>query len=71
MKEEGISFVPSIPEKWTGYEFRMKYGEHKIFVQVNKDTCSFTLMEGNRCPIKVYGKSYVLTDPLVVPLEAR
>lgn len=71
VKEEGISFVPSIPEKWTGYEFRMKYGEHKIFVQVNKDTCSFTLMEGNRCPIKVYGKSYVLTDPLVVPLEAR
>ena len=56
MRSDGdiLSFAPSIPEKWSGYSFRVTYFDTVIHVEVEKNTVSFRAINGKPVKIKVY-----------------
>ncbi len=66
LKENGISFAPSLPAKWTSYQFHIRYRGSLINVGVFDDRCTFYLEEGEARPITVYGAPYLLENLLTV-----
>jgi len=66
LKEDGISFSPMLPKKWRSYRFKMCYQKSRILIEVNKTHCAFTLEEGEKKTICVYGEEYCLKDKLVI-----
>ncbi|MCJ7840046.1 family 65 glycosyl hydrolase [Lederbergia sp. NSJ-179] len=71
IKETGYHFSPFLPEKWTGYKFKLHYEDSVIRVKVDRQSCQFSLEKGSRKNIHVYGKSYQLEDSLDIPLEGK
>lgn len=69
LKEAGISFAPILPEKWTGYQFKVTFEGSRILTHVSRDECSFHLESGAPKEITVYGRKYLLTDTLTVGRE--
>lgn len=59
-EEETLFLAPSIPEKWQGYHFRVRYHGSLLEICVNKETCSVELLEGEAITVELYGKEYVL-----------
>jgi alpha,alpha-trehalose phosphorylase len=66
LKEEGISFAPILPKKWSGYHFFICYEDSRLKVEVYAQTCIFTLLNGSAKQIRVYGTEYLLDDRLVI-----
>ncbi|MFB6467176.1 glycoside hydrolase family 65 protein [Cytobacillus sp. Hz8] len=60
IKETGISFQPSIPEKWETYSFPIQFDDSLVQVTIKKDRISFNLEEGDFLAIKVYEADYLL-----------
>jgi len=71
IKEDGLHFAPALPEKWTGYNFKVRFEDSTIFVKVEGGNCTFSLQNGSNKSIYVYGKSYDLKDSLIIPLEEK
>jgi alpha,alpha-trehalose phosphorylase len=69
VKESGLSFSPSLPDKWQACRFRIAYRNSRIQIEMTKTGTNFTLLEGTEKTIRVYGKSYALKDTLWVEGE--
>lgn len=59
-----LSFAPYCPEKWNGYEFKLKYRGRLIQVIVHKETVEFVLEEGDALSFTLYDKEVLLKDNL-------
>lgn len=70
LKEQGISFAPILPKKWTGYRFMICYEGSRFKVEVYARTCIFTLEHGCAKKILVFGVEYLLENRLVIPTNA-
>ncbi|MDF2906751.1 MAG: treP [Herbinix sp.] len=68
IKESGICFAPVIPESWEEYSFQINYEDSQIRIRVRQTESSFVLMKGTAKTIKVYGKSYELTEKIDIPM---
>lgn len=66
IKEDGIYFAPSLPEKWNAYSFAVRYKNNVLQVDVNRRQTVFTMKSGQGCSITVNGKQYDLQDTLVL-----
>ena len=71
LKESGIYFAPMLPEKWTGYQFKVCYEDSRIIVNVRQKECVFRLEQGSPKKIYVYGKKYLLNDTRRISLKKR
>jgi len=56
LKEDGISFTPILPAKWSGYEFSVSYRGSVIEVKVSGGQCTFALVNGEKQSMRVFGK---------------
>ncbi len=72
MRADGelLSFVPSIPDCWKAYSFRIGYRGSVILVEISKTEAAFQVLEGNEVFIHIYGKEYTL-DHSKVKIEIR
>ena len=59
-EEETLFLAPSIPEKWQGYHFRVRYHGSLLEICVNKETCSVELLEGEAVSLCIYGQEYTV-----------
>jgi alpha,alpha-trehalose phosphorylase len=68
IKEDGISFRPSLPDKWERYSFKLQYRGRSLKVEVTKNTASFQLLYGRNLPVKIFNQGYELgvDAPVVV-----
>ena len=71
LKESGVYFAPILPEKWSGYRFRICYEGSRIIVGVNEDTCTFFLEEGEPKDIYIYGQKHLLQYTITVDRPSR
>lgn len=55
-----LSFEPRIPEKWEKYSFRVRYRGSVLEVTVTKEKAVFSLAEGKKVRIWVYGEEVVV-----------
>lgn len=51
-----LCFEPGIPEKWEKYSFRVRYRGSVLEVTVTKEKAVFSLVEGKKVRIRVYGE---------------
>ena len=61
VKEQGLFLDPYLPEKWNAYRFQFVYLGSLISVEVNREGCRLTLLEGKPQTVTVYGKQCSLT----------
>lgn len=69
-----LKFSPSIPGKWKGYSFRIRYEGDVIQVKAGKDKVIFNTVCGRRIKVSIYGKTMVLNKEetvLEIPAEWR
>ncbi len=68
VKEESISFNPSLPDKWEGYSFSLTYQGRQLRIEITKKQTIITLSKGERLNIHVDGSEYELieVEPLIV-----
>ena len=66
LKESGIHFHPTLPDKWDGYMFKICYRGSRIAVYVRERECRFILEKGKPQSVNVYDKEYYLDKELVV-----
>ncbi|MER2064399.1 MAG: glycosyl hydrolase family 65 protein [Alkalibacterium sp.] len=59
-----LSFEPYCPEKWDGYEFKLKYRGRLIKVIVDKENVEFALQEGDALDFTLYGEKVTLTESI-------
>ena len=71
LKADGVFFSPMLPQKWTGYKFRILYRGTRFMVSISKGKFSFHLEDGEPQKLHVYGKEYVLTKTLTVSMEKK
>ena len=64
LKERGISFAPVLPDKWSGFSFKITFEDSKITVCVTDKECIFRLDSGSPKEIWVYEQKYLLEDTL-------
>ncbi len=75
MRSDGevLSFAPSLPAQWNGYEFRVQYRGAHICVAVSRDSVRFWLLgdTGQRIETLVYGKPVAINAAgTEIPLPA-
>lgn len=71
IKEDGFYFAPSLPEKWTGYHFKVHFEDSIIDVNVSDRATTFSLVRGSSKTIHVYGKPVKLEGRVEIPLEGK
>ncbi|SFC60932.1 maltose phosphorylase [Alkalibacterium subtropicum] len=64
-----LSFEPYCPEKWDGYEFKLKYRGRLIKVIVDKENVEFALQEGDALDFDLYGEHVTLKDSVKQALQ--
>jgi alpha,alpha-trehalose phosphorylase len=69
LKEHGIFFAPSLPARWTSYQFHIRYRDSLINVEIFRDQCTFYLESGEPQKITVYNKPYFLENLLTVDMK--
>jgi alpha,alpha-trehalose phosphorylase len=69
LKECGICFSPMLPNKWTGYLFRISFEDARILINVRKEKCTFYLEYGKPKNIYVYDNAFLLENTLTVDME--
>jgi len=64
MRQKGdlLSLNPMIPERWTGYSFKIWYRERVVLISVKKGKVSIKLEEGDAFDLMVAGKKYHLNS---------
>jgi maltose phosphorylase len=65
VKGELLSLNPMIPERWTGYSFKIWYRERVVLISVKKDKVSIKLEEGDAFDLMVAGKKYHLNSNML------
>lgn len=60
ISEEGLSIAPFVPDKWSGYSFKINYRGSRLLIDVTKDAVSVTLEEGAPVTMSIYGKKKVI-----------
>ncbi len=55
--EDRISVAPFLPDKWSGYSFKLRYRDNLIKIRVSKDNVEVKLESGNGLKIKIYDKN--------------
>lgn len=72
MRSDGeiLSFAPSLPSQWKGYEFGIEYRGVRVFVSVKKTGVTLCVKDGpGAVSVEVYGKRYELTStPVCIDL---
>lgn len=68
IKEEGISFAPTLPDKWSEYSFSIQYRERKLEIQKNAQHTIIRLLQGEGLSIKVFNQPYYLEKNLPLVL---
>ena len=66
IKESGLSFNPRLPGQWQACRFRIAYRDSRIQVEMTQTETTFTLLEGTKKAIRVYGKPHRLKCTLRV-----
>ena len=56
-----LSFIPSMPAKWKGFSFRLRYAGSVLEVAIDKQKASFRIVSGDPVKIKVYGQRRTVT----------
>ena len=62
IKGDLLSLNPMIPERWTGYSFKIWYRERVLLISVKKGKVSIKLEEGDAFDLLVAGKKYHLNS---------
>jgi maltose phosphorylase len=62
VKGDLLSLNPMIPERWTGYSFKIWYRERVVLISVKKHYVSIKLEEGDAFDLMVAGKKYHLNS---------
>ncbi|ROR31525.1 alpha,alpha-trehalose phosphorylase [Mobilisporobacter senegalensis] len=66
LKESGLFLSPSLPKKWSGYQFKVTFEQSQIKIEVTEDMCIVTLVSGDEKVIHVYGREYHLKDTISI-----
>lgn len=61
IKEEGLSFSPTLPEKWNKLSFHLQYQSRLIKVALTSGDVTYTLVEGDSLTIKHDGRDVCLS----------
>jgi alpha,alpha-trehalose phosphorylase len=67
--EKGISIAPFVPDKWTGYSFKINYMGSRVRIDVTKENVTVTLEEGNPFTMEIYGRKRKIsktTDVIII-----
>lgn len=64
--DEQLSFAPFLPKDWQSYAFHINYRGRLIFVAVNNEAVTFTLLSGDPLVFSIYQEQVTLTEKLVV-----
>lgn len=59
--DEGLSFEPIIPQKWSSYTFRINFQGSTLSISVRPQEVNVNLLQGEEIDIKLYNKKYRLT----------
>ncbi|WP_223636539.1 glycoside hydrolase family 65 protein [Planococcus sp. 4-30] len=46
LKESGLSFAPSLPAEWNSFEFRLQYQGRLLKIRKERETASYTVLQG-------------------------
>jgi maltose phosphorylase len=65
MKGDLLSLNPMIPERWTGYSFKIWFRDRVLLISVKKKKVTILLEEGEDLDILVTGKKYQLNSNLL------
>ncbi len=60
MYDNGIRFKPHCPKKWDKYSFNIRFQKAVIHVQVDKNSATYTLQEGEACLVTHYSHKVAL-----------
>lgn len=61
--EDGISFAPFLPKKWSSYSFKINYRGRILALAVEKDKeVKLTLLSGEDLPVKVWDQEVTLKE---------
>ena len=66
INEKGISIAPFVPDKWSGYSFKIRFMGSRIRIDVTKEEVSVVLEEGEAFAMKIYGKKTKITKKKTV-----
>jgi alpha,alpha-trehalose phosphorylase len=61
IKEQGLSFEPTCPSRWTGYKFKIHYQGRWLSIKVDR-FMTITLISGDPIPVHIGEKTYHLSD---------
>jgi len=68
---DGLTFDPSLPAQWKGYEFSVLYKGVRIGLAVSSDSVALKALDGDSggLEVSVYGRRFNLgSGPIVLPL---
>ncbi|MBO8171507.1 MAG: glycoside hydrolase family 65 protein [Bacillaceae bacterium] len=71
LKEKGLSFAPSIPEKWNAYSFSIQYLGRLLHVSINQQEIRIKLVRGEGLSLTLYDRPYQLDATKPVQLNIR
>lgn len=54
IKDDGISFRPSLPKGWESYSFKIKYRENELAIKIDKEYIEFNLVKGEGVDINLF-----------------
>ncbi|WP_042357592.1 glycoside hydrolase family 65 protein [Bacillus rubiinfantis] len=68
IKEEGISFAPTLPDNWEKYQFTIQYRGRRIQLEKARRHTIITLLDGDNLAIKIDNKPYHLSKevPIII-----
>lgn len=66
LRENGMSFSPTLPESWDNYSFKVRYRGSVIKAVIDRENCMFLLESGEPKVIEIYGKEYMLEENIKV-----
>lgn len=69
IKENGLFIAPALPQQWDGYDFKVRFEDSLIGVEVKRGVCDISLLSGTAKDIHIYGEKHQLNDQLQVSLK--
>ncbi|MFJ7826569.1 glycoside hydrolase family 65 protein [Psychrobacillus sp. NPDC096623] len=62
VKESGLSLAPSLPDHWESLEFQLQYQNRTINIQMERNTVTYSLVEGESLTISHKGEMIELVS---------
>jgi alpha,alpha-trehalose phosphorylase len=60
IKEEGLSFQPTLPDNWMGYTFSIQFKGRRLQIEQTAEQTNIKLVDGQSLSIKVFDQFYLL-----------